>query len=135
MLYRAGRIILVMYILWVIMLCSSCFGEEVSADNMGSVLEFQLANSTGRTIREIWFGPSGKCFVWGRERIIRYGPPLRSGRYTTISVDLKGRENVRYWDLRVDFAGGGKKEWHEIDMWSDIRQLEITQSLQLRYQR
>ena len=97
--------------------------------------DLQLANSTGRTIREIWFGPSDNSKWLERDKVIRGGSPLRSGRYTTIDVSTAGRENVRYWDLRVDFSGGGKKEWHNIDMWSDIYQIEITRSLQLRYQR
>ena len=75
--------------------------------------DLQLANSTGRTIREIWFGPSSNTKWLERDKVIRDGAPLRSGRYTTIDVSTSGRENVRYWDLRVDFAGGGKKEWHE----------------------
>ena len=134
--YKAGRIILAVCIVLGVLVSSGCFGAEVSGDNSGAVMEFQLANTTGKTIREIWLGPSGRHYCFGgMDRMIRWGPPLRSGRYATISVDLKGRENERYWDLRVDFAEGGKKEWHKIDMWSGIRQIEITQSLQLRYQR
>ena len=97
--------------------------------------DLQLANSSGRSIREIWFGPSSNTKWLERDKVIRGGSALRSGRYTTIDVSTSGRENVRYWDLRVDFVGGGKKEWHEIDMYSDIYQIEITRSLNLRYQR
>ena len=132
MLYRTGKIILATCIVWGVLLCSVCLGADVSADNRGPVLEFQLLNNSGKTIREVWLIPSGSNYFTAlRKLFIRGGNPLRSGRYMTISVDL----NPRYWDMRVDFRGGGKKEWHEIDMWSGIRQLEITQSLQLRYQR
>ena len=99
-------------------------------------IEFQLANSSGRTIREIWVGPSSNTKWLERDKVIRGGSPLRSGRYTTIELSSVGRSDVRYWDLRVDFVGGGKKEWHEIDMWADnVYQIEITRSLQLRFQR
>ena len=43
--------------------------------------------------------------------------------------------NFRYWDLIVRFSSGKKKEWHEIDMWSDIYQIEITSDMKLRFQR
>ena len=129
---RAGRIILAACVVWGVLVSSVCLGEEVSGDNSGSVREFQLLNNTGKVIREIWFIPSGSNYFTAlRKLFIRGGPPLRSGRYMTISVD----HNPRYWDMRVDFVGGGKKEWHGIDMWSGIRQIEITSDMKLRFHR
>ena len=119
---RAWRIILAVFIVWGVLVSSVCLGEST----------LQLLNNSGRTISEIWIGPSSNPKWTIRDKVIKDGSPLGSGK--RIIIDL-GTGGGRYWDLRVDFAGGGKKEWHEIDMWSDIYQIEITRSLQLRYQR
>ena len=115
--YKAGRIILAACIVLGVLVSSVCLGAEVSGDNSGVVMEFQLLNSTGMMIREIWVGPSGHHNCFGRrDHIIRDGSPLQSGNSRTISVDLKGHKNVRYWDIRVYTNDGKKHEWHNIDL-------------------
>ncbi len=113
-----------------VLVSSVCLGAEVSADNSGPVMEIQIANNTGRTIREIFVLPSGMS-KWPVKDLINGSSPLRDGKSMTITIGRK----FRYWDLIIRFSGGKKQEWHEIDMWSDIRQIEITSDMKLMYRR
>ena len=98
-------------------------------------IEFQIANNSGVTWTEIWVGPSSNTKWLDRDRTMRGESTLRSGRYTTIKLSSVGRENVQYWDIRVDYGNNKHKEWHEIDMYSDIYQIVIDKNWKHHFQR
>ena len=80
---------------------------------------FELVNNSGRTFREIWVGPSSNSKWLNRDKFVnRNGSPTRlaSGRSLTLWPNMSGREDVRYWDIKVYTNDGKKHEWHDIDL-------------------
>ncbi len=104
--------------------CGCC--ECVSADTEPKI-EFQLLNSSGKTISEIRFFPSNQYYRYGFNHL-KYRP-LRNGQ----AIMIECSNNFRYWSLSVRFQDGSKKDWSEIDISYGFRQLEITSELKLMY--
>ena len=101
-------------LLLVAILTSAAFAEMAQ--------NFKLVNSSGRTFRRVWVGPSSNR-RWSDADKVNMNP-LKSGWHTTITFHNRNRRNVRYWDLRVDLTNGKKWEWHDLDLF-EIYEIEI----------
>ena len=122
-----------------VMLSLFCFAiwlfsvvEPASAD-----IIFQLANSSGKTFREIWVGPSSNENWLDRDRFTNSDGSftrLLSDHYINLTPNMAGRQNVRYWDIKVGTSDGKKHEWHNIDL-IEIYQVKIDCSYTAHFSR
>lgn len=99
-----------------------------------SYREIQIMNETGWPWYEIWVGPSSNTKWLDRDRCFR-GYTLRSGMITTLQLGSAGRENVRYWDIRIDYYNGKRKEFHDIDMYSGFDLIVVNRYWRMEFQR
>ncbi|MBQ4432001.1 MAG: hypothetical protein II877_10910 [Synergistaceae bacterium] len=106
--------------------------EPASAD-----IYFTLSNESGRTFKEIWVGPSSNEKWLERDRFEnRDGSitSLRSGYHVELWPNMNGRQDVRYWDIKVVTPDGRKHEYHNIDMYI-VNHIEIDRSYEAHYSR
>ena len=88
-------------------LATALFAPSALAD---SVLDFQLENRTGYTIREIYISPSKKD-NWGK---VINNSPIRDG--ADYPMKAKGTAKVQKYDLKAVYAdGAGSPVWYDLD--------------------
>ena len=88
---------------------------------------FSLANSTGKTFTEIWVEPASNGRWLPRDKFQNSdgtATRLRSGYRVTLWPNMNGRQNIRYWDIKVVTSDGRKHEYRNIDMYV-VEEIEI----------
>ena len=98
---------------------------------------FTLTNESGKTFTEIWVGPSSNKKWLPRDQFHNNdgsATMLWSGRYITLWPNMNGRENVRYWDIKVVTSDGKKHEYRNIDMYI-VNDVEIDRYYRAQYSR
>lgn len=108
-----------------------------AAKSASADIFFQLSNESGKTFKEIWVGPSSNRKWLPRDRFENNdGTPLRlrSGYHMNLWPNMVGRQDIRYWDIRVITTDGRKHEWHDIDMYN-VNHVEIDRSYTAHYSR
>ena len=59
---------------------------------------------------------------------------LRNGQNVTLRPNSASRHGVRYWDIRIDYGKGKKKEISNIDVFN-VDEIDIGPNFRVSYQR
>ena len=146
---KSALLLAFMMVLCVVLLCAVTLAaakDEETFDDMeaeGSVYDpgepevyITLVNNSGRTFTGIWMGPSSNTKWLARDRFI-VGDDylmLRSGESVVLRPSSASRHGVRYWDIRVDYGRGRKKEIFNIDLYN-VDVVELDRNFRVEFQR
>ena len=95
-----------------------------------------LVNNSGWTFRGIWMRPSSNTLWQARDRFVSDGRSmtLGNGQNVLLCPNSASRHGVRYWDIRIDYGKGKKKEIRNIDVFN-VDEIDIGPNFRVSYQR
>ncbi len=96
-----------------------------------------VVNNSGWTFSGIWMRPSSNNLWQARDRFIvsdGRNMTLGNGEYVTLCPNSASRHGVRFWDIRVDYGKGKRREIRNIDVFN-VDEIDIGRNFRVSYQR
>ena len=126
-------------IIFTVMLCCPVSVRAYDAPMIENTHEvkLRLVNNSGWLFKEISICPSSNTKWLENDIVTTYGgrkATLRNGQYMDIYPKIANRNEIRYWNIKIDYGKGGQKEFHDVDLF-DFSRMEIGRNFNVGFQR
>ena len=108
--------------------------EKISGNHE---VKIRLVNHSGWLLKSIWICPSSNSNWIESDAVKTYGgrkATIRNGQYLDIYPAYKNRNEIRYWNIRINYGKNGQKEFYDVDLF-DFSRMEVGRNFSVNFQR